>query len=429
VHPLRILLYEILRIITKIVLWVYYPKTSVFNRKNLKFNRATIIACSHPNTMMDPIHVASRTKKPVHFLANADLFATRFGDWFYSTLFCIPIRRKIDDRGTHIDNNNSFDRVTEFLSNGGCLWIAPEGGSYWGRHWLSLKTGTARMALLAEANKGFELGLAVLPVGLNYEAPNFFRTRLVINVGEPIFAKAYQELYEIDHWSAVKQLTADLEIALRDLEIAPNDEEEDTLLRRIEIIVQNQIPTSNKEGFQRSKNLLKQIQDYPNPALEKTTENYFELVKTHKLIDRAIMQFFERRAGRKFIDWCWLILGFPLFLFGFLNNALPSFVPYYFTNLRQPWIGYRAIVKMLIGLFTFPLFYTLQTILLYQFLPTPWWSYVYLALLLPSGMFAWHYAKWAWLLFQRRRIKNINPTIRQHLKEWRSEILNVVMQR
>ncbi|NJL74953.1 MAG: hypothetical protein HC892_07905 [Saprospiraceae bacterium] len=426
-HPLRILLYEILRLITRIVLWVYYPKTTVIQRKNLKFNRATIIACSHPNTMMDPLHVASRTKKPVHFLANADLFATKFGNWFYSTMFCIPIRRKIDDRGTHVDNTNSFDRVTEFLADGGCLWIAPEGGSFWGRHWLSLKTGTARMALLAESSKQFQLGLAVLPVGLNYEAPNFFRTKLVINVGEPIFAKAYQELYEKDYWNAVKQLTTDLEVALQDLEIAPNDEEEDTLLRRVEIVVQNQYPAANKESFRRSKQLLKRIQAHPNHALETTAEQYFEAIKAQRLTDRAVMHFFERPAFRKVIDWAWLMLGFPLFLFGFVNNALPSFLPYYFTNRRQPWIGYRAIVKMLIGLFAFPFFYTLQTLLVHSFFQTPWLTFLYLASLLPTGMFAWHYAKWAWLLFQRLRIKKIKPSLQQTLGALRKEILGLVM--
>ena len=185
-------LYRLLKVITKTVLWIYYPKTSVLNRKRLKFDQPTIIACSHPNSMMDPLHVASRTKNPVFFLANADLFASKFGNWFYSNFFCIPIRRRTDNKGTHVKNEDSFSRVIEFLYDGGCLWVAPEGGSYWGRHWMKLKTGTARMGLMTERAHDFQANVQILPVGLNYEAANLFRTSLVINVGEGIQVKDYQ---------------------------------------------------------------------------------------------------------------------------------------------------------------------------------------------------------------------------------------------
>ncbi|MEL6945766.1 MAG: 1-acyl-sn-glycerol-3-phosphate acyltransferase, partial [Bacteroidota bacterium] len=226
-------LYRLLKIITKTVLWIYYPKTSVLNRKRLKFDQPTIIACSHPNTMMDPLHVASRTKNPVFFLANADLFATKFGNWFYSNFFCIPIRRQMDNKGTHVKNEDSFSRVIEFLKSGGCLWVAPEGGSYWGRHWMKLKTGTARMGLMTETAHDFQANVQILPVGLNYEAPNLFRTSLVINVGEGIQVKDYRTDHEESPRKAIYQLTKDIEERLQALEISPIDEEEDYLLSQL----------------------------------------------------------------------------------------------------------------------------------------------------------------------------------------------------
>ncbi len=409
--------------LTRFVLWIYYPKTAVINRQNLKFDEPTIIACSHPNTMMDPLHVASRTKKMVHFLANANLFATPFGNWFYSTFFCIPIKRQIDDRKS-VDNNSSFDRVIQFLAGGGCLWIAPEGGSYWGRHWMSLKTGTARMALLTEAAHNFERGLRILPVGLNYEAPNYFRTKIVINVGEPIDVRQYQTVHEQGFRHAVNVLTNDLEVALQALEISPSDEEEDSLLKKIEIVMQNEFPASKKEEFFRTQSILKKIQAEQPKDLLKQIDDYFELLKKYKLEDRSVMHFAKLSPWLKWLDWLWIIGGFPIFLYGLINNAIPSFIPYYFTNSRQPYIGYRATVKMVIGLFTFPIFYAIQTVLVHAYFQQNWITWLYLLSLIPSGLFAWHYFGWSKMVTKRWKINRFSSEVQAALLQRRQSIID-----
>ncbi len=388
----------------------------------MKFDEPTIIACSHPNTMMDPLHVASRTKKMVHFLANANLFATPFGNWFYSNFFCIPIKRQIDDRKS-VDNNSSFDRVIQFLAGGGCLWIAPEGGSYWGRHWMSLKTGTARMALLTEEAHNFERGLRILPVGLNYEAPNYFRTKIVIHVGEPIDVRQYKTVHEQGFRHAVNVLTNDLETALQALEISPSDEEEDSLLKKIEIVMQNEFPASKKEEFFRTQSILKKIQAEQPKDLLKQIDDYFELLKKYKLEDRSVMHFAKLSPWLKWLDWLWLIGGFPIFLYGLMNNAIPSFIPYYFTNSRQPYIGYRATVKMVIGLFTFPIFYAIQTVLVHAYFQQNWITWLYLLSLIPSGLFAWHYFGWSKMVTKRWKVNRLDAKIQEQLLDNRQAII------
>lgn len=416
-------LYRFLKVITKIVLRIYYPKTSVINRKQLKFNQPTIIACSHPNTMMDPLNIASRTKKPVFFLANADLFASRFGNWFYSNFFCIPIKRQIDNKGTNVKNTDSFDRVIDFLGNGGCLWVAPEGGSFWGRHWMKLKTGTARMGLMTEEAFGFERGVQILPIGLNYEAGEHFRTSLIINVGEVMEVKDYQQLYAESSRKAVYQLTKDLEERLQALEISPSDEEEDYFLKKIEVMMQNELPTSNKAAFFRTKDVLKKIHETDTTQLELDIDEYFNLLKKYKLSDRAVMRFQNLPISVKILDWVWIILGFPLFVYGALNNFLASFFPNYITNSRQLYIGYRATVKMVISLFTFPLFYMIQTAIVHVLFQNFWWTILYLLTLIPSGLFAWHYAQWMKVVRKRWRINRLEKSVQDSILKRRGKLI------
>lgn len=422
-----IIVYYILKVITKFVLRIYYPKTTILNRELLKFDEPTILACSHPNTMMDPLHVAARTKKPVYFLANANLFASKFGNWFYSNFFCIPISRQIDDR-KKVNNEHSFSRVVDFLTGGGCLWIAPEGGSYWGRHWMSLKTGTARMALLTESENNFNLGLRILPIGLNYEAPNYFRTKIVINVGEPIDIRTYQAEYEKGFRQAAKVLTSDLEERLQLLEISPADEEEDSILEKVEIVLQNELPASNKAEFFRTKAMLKHIQENEATDLKKDIDDYFTILKKNKISDRSVMHFYQMSQVRKWIDWLWIVGGFPLFIYGLINNALPSFIPYYFTNSRQPYIGYRATVKMVIGLFTYPIFYTAQAMLFHYYFKNGWLTLLYVLSLIPAGLFAWHYFNWSKGVTMRWRINRFGKQLQTQLVALRKQIVETLIE-
>ena len=109
-----------------------------------------------------------RSNRQVAFLANASLFASSFANWFLSQ-YCVPIQRKTDVANKNVDNDKSFERCDAFLSNGGCLYIAPEGTSDMERRLRPIKTGTARIALSAEAKNAFQLGLKIIPVGLTYD--------------------------------------------------------------------------------------------------------------------------------------------------------------------------------------------------------------------------------------------------------------------
>ncbi|TPX58099.1 hypothetical protein PhCBS80983_g03341 [Powellomyces hirtus] len=85
----------------------------------------------------------------------------------------------------HVDQSEMFDAVTERLERGGCVGIFPEGGSHDRPELLPLKAGVTIMALGAMAKNPW-MNVQIVPVGLNYFHADKFRSRAVIEFGDPI---------------------------------------------------------------------------------------------------------------------------------------------------------------------------------------------------------------------------------------------------
>ncbi|KAI4803539.1 hypothetical protein E4T44_10115 [Aureobasidium sp. EXF-8845] len=85
----------------------------------------------------------------------------------------------------HIDQNRMFDAVYRELSKGACVGIFPEGGSHDRSDLLPLKAGVAIMALGCLARDP-DCGLTIIPAGMNYFHAHKFRSRAVIEFGNPI---------------------------------------------------------------------------------------------------------------------------------------------------------------------------------------------------------------------------------------------------
>lgn len=85
----------------------------------------------------------------------------------------------------HIDQTKVYEAVFDRLRNGGCVGIFPEGGSHDRTGLLPLKAGVAIMALGAMADSP-NIDLKIVPVGMNYFHAHKFRSRAVVEFGQPI---------------------------------------------------------------------------------------------------------------------------------------------------------------------------------------------------------------------------------------------------
>ncbi|KAJ5149670.1 hypothetical protein N7448_001248 [Penicillium atrosanguineum] len=85
----------------------------------------------------------------------------------------------------HVDQTAVYEAVFARLNAGGCVGIFPEGGSHDRPSLLPLKAGVALMALGTLADNP-DCGLKIVPCGMNYFHAHKFRSRAVIEFGNPI---------------------------------------------------------------------------------------------------------------------------------------------------------------------------------------------------------------------------------------------------
>ncbi|SCU84613.1 LAFA_0D10946g1_1 [Lachancea sp. 'fantastica'] len=102
-----------------------------------------------------------------------------------------PEVKQLLEKGTsfkyapRVNQKKVYHRVFEHLAHDQCVGIFPEGGSHDRTDLLPLKAGVAIMALGC-MGKHPETNVQIVPCGMNYFHPHKFRSRAVIEFGNPI---------------------------------------------------------------------------------------------------------------------------------------------------------------------------------------------------------------------------------------------------
>ena len=429
---MRFYFYKFARQVVRLFLAIFYPNTWITNKQYLDFKNPTIIVSNHPNTLLDPLNTASRTVPHSFFLANASLFKPAIGNWFFTTFYCIPIERAKDRGGRKISNADSFAKCDEHLCGGGCLYIAPQGYSQIKRRIDKIKSGTARIALSAENNCNWNLGLEILPFGLNYQSPRFFRTDLLINTGEPLQVAKYREAYNRDPYKAAKELTRDLQEAMELLLPDTKNDEEDAFVKQLEDIHQTELPLKMEPAFHRSKKMIQRLHsadtDFYN-KIKKATEDYLLDLKSQKIDDHSVIKAISIKNSVFYLkNIGFLILGFPFFLYGAINHLLLAGIPAILPKIMNIYPGYDSNIKTLAGMVLWPILYWLQGKFIYNLTGEWLITLLYILTLYPLGVFAWKYKESVKSFFKINRAKKFLKNNKMGLLEKRQKILLLLTQ-
>ena len=325
---------------------------------------------------MDPFNVVARSTRQVYFLANASLFKHPLANRILSTLYCIRVERYQDVDGRAVQNEKAFAHSIAFLKRGGCLYVAPEGTSEVERHLRKIKTGTARIALAAEAANNFQLGVRIIPTGINYSDPTAFRSDVVVEAGPPILVSDFREQYLRDEWEGVTALTLAIRHGLEKQMVHTFDTSEDEALRALEAVSHTENPVRLRRQPGRSRLLLKVLRDQGVKTPELQT--YHQFLFRNRLSDEAVAG-----KGPGFFQMLLLIVGAPLALFGWINHLLPCCVPWLLNRRFNVWPCYDATYKYVAGLVFLPLFYALQISLVAKWTD---WGWLYAGALPLSGL-------------------------------------------
>lgn len=147
---------------------------------------SVIFAANHCCTMMDSLVILHTQKKPVAFVARADVFNKPFIARLLTNMKILPIyRRQRDGADSQTKNIQVFDNIVECLNHGTALSIHPEGTHRPHRSLLPLKKGVFRIALQAAASNP-ERPVYIVPTGIEYDDYFNMQKPVAVTFGEPM---------------------------------------------------------------------------------------------------------------------------------------------------------------------------------------------------------------------------------------------------
>ncbi len=209
-------MYPLLRAIAGVALRWYYRDIQVEGLVRIPRRRPLLLVVNHPNALVDALLVGWLVPRRVLITAKATLFRNAVGGTLLRWVGVVPLRRASDEPTqsgslSPARNRDTFRAVCDALRRNGTVLIFPEGKSHDEPSLAPLKTGAARMALYAR-EKGGVNDLAIVPIGLTFERKDAPRTRVLVQIGEPIFLNSWRAP---SGSSAANALTAEIEARLR----------------------------------------------------------------------------------------------------------------------------------------------------------------------------------------------------------------------
>ena len=433
--------------LARLVLKAFFREVEVVGAERIPTDRPLVLIANHVNGLIDPLLLVEPL--PVHprFLAKSTLWKHPLVRPFLTLAGAIPVYRRQDEGSDLSKNAEMFARSHDLLGEGGALALFPEGGSHNEPSLLPLKTGAARIVLDAE-RKYPGLGTRIVPIGLLFDSKEAFRSRALIQVGQPIDPAPEVAKAAADPQGAVRDLTDRMDDGLKDVTLNYETWEDARLIARAADLYRHRssrLPTRGRlsEGFSFRKAFLQGYLDlrrsHPEEvaAAARCVKEYDDLLRAANLRDDQVGAAYPRSPVVLFVarTFLHLLVHLPLAAIGtLLNYPLYRLVGAVVKRLnRQP--DQIATYKMMGALFLFPLSWIVEGFLAAHY----WgkhmgeggtWIGLAVALLAPlTGYVAllfhdrraifWHEARAYLLLRTRRRLA-------EELKKRREAVLRQV---
>lgn len=434
------MIYRIFEVLLNITVRLYFRRTYLTNQDLVPTEKPVLFVANHQSAFMDPIVTSIYSKRSMYFLARGESFKKKAAAWFFSKLHMIPIYRKEETPELAHKNTEVFSKCYEHFKKRRAMLIFPEGSSKTEPRLRKIKTGAARIALGAEKEFDYSLGLTIIPVGINYSNPHMFRSDLHINFGDPIEVSDFEELNRKDEFVAAKKLTKLIEERLEERILIVKNEEDEKLVSQVEEVYYGEMlkqldvrKNDQERGVELKKDLVSGIDYFKNEdpefvnKMKLKLDKYFGLMKGFKGAESLFHKRLKRDKKTPVLVFVMLlVLGFPFFIFGLVLNGFQYKLIGFLTKKLTFREDFMGSVRMLVGMFVYLISYIVYSKIAWSFMPFQFW-FLFTLILPFIGLFTLWYVRIYNMnkteLYFRRLVLSKDGCLKQ-LNSLRSEIIS-----
>lgn len=314
------MLYRFTLLYIRIALRFFYKQIIISQKEAIPTDKPVLYIANHQNAMLDPLLVAITAPRPIYFLARAAAFKNALGAYFLKKLHAIAIYRVRDGVDSRAMNEAVFSHCLSLFNKNEQILIFPEGNHNIKRQIRPLRLGFTRLTLdYLQTHPQNEF--YIVPIGLNYTDITAFDSYVHVIYGKPILANDLVDLSNLNE--SRKQLIDTVTAQLQTLTVHIPDENYDAVHKRLETSDFLHPHTANKK-IQKASFLTKS----PLKKLVYKKNFFYYLMQLNSI--------------------------FPFLIWKWIKPKIAS-------------VEFLSTFKFALGISVFPLFYVLQSLLVYHF--------------------------------------------------------------
>ncbi|HSO86971.1 MAG TPA: 1-acyl-sn-glycerol-3-phosphate acyltransferase [Draconibacterium sp.] len=395
--------YWLLKKYVQLADWLIYNKVIITGLEKIPKNKPIIFAPNHQNALSDPMAILLNTKFQPVWLARADIFKTKTAAAILKFLKIMPVYRMRDGKENLTKNDETFTASVKVLENNFALGLFPEAAHSGKRQMLVHKKAVPRIVFMAEEKSHQNLDIQIIPTGIYYSHYWKFNRNLIVNFGNPIPGNEYLEAFQQNESAATLLLRQRILDEMQPLVLEIKSQKYYNDFENIrEIYGKNYLKRkkqnfSTLNHFKSDQELVKKL-DALEEKFPEETEKLVQLVKNYvsKIMKLKIRNWLvenpKQNLAKIVFNKLILILGLPVFLFGFIFNAIPFFTIDIITRKKIKDKGFWSTFFLALGIIIFPIFYLIEFFAVSWLIPGFWLKLAFLIAMPLTGKvaFLWY---------------------------------------
>jgi glycerol-3-phosphate O-acyltransferase / dihydroxyacetone phosphate acyltransferase len=339
------------------VVHIYFRRIEVAGNRPSEDTGGRVFVGNHANGLVDPVLVITSAACRISPVGKSTLWRIPGLKWLLDAAEAVPIERRQDQPDKSAGSNEAvFDRIADWLSEGGNILIFPEGTSHSEPQLITVKTGAARM--LARAYERGARDVSFQSVALEFDARDHFRSRALVLYGPIRYASDFDATGE----ELVRTMTSALRDDLSELLVEGETWPERVMIARIAEMLTHE---SGERSLEKKNTIGRQVEaankalrgraDFPLDELREAVDRYYALLEREGLEDAQLASGNDDLGARGLAKAVGLVAAAPLAAVGAVLYWVPYQLPRLVAKKTRDDPDKISTFKLATGLVVYPL--------------------------------------------------------------------------